>query len=368
MSGENSIVFIKIFLSDIIYIMKTIVLTGGGTAGHALPHLAVYPYIKDCFGKFYYIGSYGGAERAVMEKHFEYYPVRTAKFVRHGNPLKNLMIVPEVMRGTTEAKKILEKLKPDIVFSKGGYVAVPVVFAASRLGIPVVSHESDYTAGLANKITANKCRYVLTSFENAAENINNAVFTGPPIREFEQNRSMARSYFGFKGNKPVLTIIGGSLGSVTINRAITGLLPDLLKKYDVLHICGNDNFKTDDYAGYKKVGFIEDMGKVYSVTDVAVSRAGAGTAFELMSLNIPTLFIPLSKKASRGDQILNARYFLRRGMCNMLYEENMTLRILKDKINKTYDDRNFFINNMKKSAVKNGNRKIADILIKLANG
>lgn len=342
--------------------MKTIVLTGGGTLGHALPHLAIYPYLKNSFDDFYYIGSSGGAEEPVMSKTFKYYGITTAKLKRYFS-FDNLTILSRVLKGIREAEKILTKLKPDVVFSKGGYVSVPVIFAAKKLKIPVVAHESDYTVGLANKLVSKKCASVLTSFSDTAKNGKNYLFTGPPVREFNLDKPPALKRFGFSGHKPVLLILGGSMGSLTINNAITGLLPDLLKKYDVLHVGVND-IKKEKIKGYFPVKYLDDISLAYSVCDVAVSRSGAGASFELMNLKIPTLFIPLSKKASRGDQILNARYFLKKGMCNILYEENLNPAFLLDKIDKTYAEKNYYINNMKKCENLCGNRRIAEVLCK----
>lgn len=340
--------------------MKSIVLTGGGTAGHVTPHLAVYPYIKDSFDNFYYIGSENGIEKSIVKDKFKYFSVTCAKLNR-SLAIENFTIIPRVLKGIKEAEEILSELKPDVVFSKGGFVSVPVVYAAKRLKIPVVSHESDYTLGLANKLIAKKCDYFLTSFSNTAKNLKNRVFTGPPIREFNLNRRKALSYFNFKGVKPVLLVIGGSSGSLTINNAITGLSGDLLKKYDVLHVCGKSDTEQVK-EGYFKVRYLDDVSLAYSVADVAVSRAGAGVAFELTSLKIPTLFIPLSKKISRGDQILNAEYFYSKNACNILREENLSPKTLQEKIDETYKNSSYYINNMEKLNLKNGNKKIAEIL------
>lgn len=340
--------------------MKSIVLTGGGTAGHALPHLAIYPYIKDSFDNFYYIGSYNGIERSLLSDKFQYFPITTTKLVRSLS-LENLKIAPNLIKGTREAQNVLKKLQPSVIFSKGGYVAVPVALAANKLKIPVITHESDFSLGLANKIIAKKCDYVLTSFESVAKKLKNGVFTGPPVREFILNKQKALSYFGLSGKKPIILVIGGSSGSLTLNNAITGLLPDLLTKYDLVHLCGGKRI-TEKQDGYVKVGYLDDISIAYSVCDLAVSRAGAGVLFELLSLNIPALFIPLSKKISRGDQIINADYFYRKGFCNVLNEENLKNTDLMKKIDETFANADKYINNMKTYDNKCGNRKIADLL------
>lgn len=340
--------------------MKTIVLTGGGTLGHALPHLALYPYLKKSFDKIYYVGSAGGAEEPVMSKYFEYYGVTCAKLKRYFS-LDNFLIIGNVLKGINQSYNILKKLKPDVVFSKGGYVSVPVILAASKLKIPVVAHESDYTVGLANKIVSKKCDYVLTSFSDTADGKKNFLFTGPPVRNFDINKESALKRFGFSGQKPVLLVMGGSSGSLTINRAITGLLPDLLKTFDVIHV-GIDKQLSAESPGYFPIKFLDDISLAYSACDLCLSRSGAGACFELMNLQIPTLFIPLGKNASRGDQILNARYFLKQGTCNVLYEENLNPSFLKRQLEKTYRERNYYINNMKKYKNLCGNARIAEIL------
>lgn len=342
--------------------MKTIVLTGGGTAGHALPHLAIYPYIKNDFDKFYYIGSENGIEKSLMEKRFDYFSVTTTKLVR-SLTFENLKILPRLLKGVRDSEIILKKIKPSLVFSKGGYVALPVVIAAKKLKIPVVTHESDYTLGLANKLIAKKCDFVLTSFESTAKGLKNAVFTGAPIREFSLNKPKALNYFGFAGDKKVLLIVGGSSGSLAINNAITGLLPHLCEKFDVLHLSGKAS-KPMKKVGYRKVPFLEDMSLAYSACDVSVSRAGAGACFELMSLKIPTLFIPLSKKASRGDQIVNANYFYEKSCCNVLFEENLTPYNLEKSIFDTYRNSDVYINNMKALKSVSGNVNIAKVIKK----
>ncbi len=342
--------------------MSTIILTGGGTAGHCIPHLAIYPYIKKVFDKAYYIGSENGIEKNVMGEKFEYFPITTAKLKRKIT-LDNLLILPRVLKGAKQAEEILKNLKPDLVFSKGGFVSVPVVFAASKLKIPVVCHESDYSLGLANKITAKKCKYVLTSFEPTAYKLKNGVFTGPPIIKKTTSKKHSLQELGLKSDKPVLLVVGGSLGSQKINAAVRECLSDLTKNFQVLHLVGKNNLSNVKKADYKEIEFLNDMSLAYASADIAISRAGSGVCFELMNKKIPTLFIPLSKKESRGDQILNAQYFLSRGACRVLYEENLTKDYLLSSLKKTYDAKNSIIAAIKNNDLKDGNEKIAQILL-----
>ena len=347
--------------------MKTIVLTGGGTAGHCIPHLAIYPYIKESFDKFVYIGSENGIERRIASSLFEYVPICTAKLKRE-LCFDNLLILPRLLKGVNQAKIALEKIKPCLVFSKGGFVSVPVVIAASQLKIPVVTHESDFSMGLANKLIAPKCKMVLTSFKETSQKIKNGVYSGPPIKSFCLDKKKGLDYFGLTGDKPVLLVLGGSSGSLAINRAITDLLPDLLDKYDVLHICGDKHISSDkpisniNHAGYIKIGYANDMTPFYSACDFAISRAGAGALFELLSNKIPTLFIPLSKKASRGDQIENAQYFYRKNACLMLEEEAITKYSLTHKIGLLEKQSQILKDNMDLLRLTEGNKKIADAI------
>ena len=227
--------------------MATIILTGGGTAGHVTPHLAILPYVKNDFDKIYYIGSKNGIERDIIEKeNIPYYPVSCAKLNRSLDA-KNFIMPFKVVSGIIQAGKILDKLKPDVIFSKGGYVSVPTVLAAKKRGIPVIAHESDYSIGLANRITSRYCKKVLTSFPETAKQIKNGEFVGPPIRKclFNVVKKQAYADFGFSGQKPVLLITGGSQGAKTINSVVREALNDLLPKFDVIHICGKNNLIED---------------------------------------------------------------------------------------------------------------------------
>lgn len=344
--------------------MSTLILTGGGTAGHCLPHLSILPYIKDSFDKIYYVGSEDGMERKLMADKFEYLPICTAKLKRELS-LDNLMILPRLFRGVMDAEKILKKTKPDLVFSKGGYVGMPLILAAARRKIPVISHESDLSLGLANRLTAKKCQYVLTSFKKTADALPNGVYTGPPLREMTLKKERSLSHFGLSGKKPILLVLGGSSGSLSINRAIIGLLPHLLPKYDIVHICGSKHTTGLKKDGYREVPFIEDMSLAYGAADLVISRAGSNTVFELLSLKKPTLFIPLSKKASRGDQILNANYFAALGLCKVMYEDGLELDLLK-KIDLLFKDKDYLINKMNARPILNGNKKIGEILNKFS--
>ena len=343
--------------------MKTIVLTGGGTAGHVIPHFALLLELFKHFDKIYYIGSIGGLEeKLVKEKGLPFYPIPCVKLVRN-NLTKNITLPFKFVKSISEAKKILKELKPSVVFSKGGYVGLPVTIAASKLNIPVIVHESDLTLGLSNKIASKFAKKVLTSFEDTAKQIKNGVFVGSPIRKelFEIEKQTALSHFDFKADKPVLLITGGSLGAKAINETVLQALPTLLKDFYVIHVVGKGNLTNYTNANYRQIEFA-DMKYCYSACDYAISRAGANTAFELIALKKPTLFIPLPKGNSRGDQVDNANYFAHKNLAKVLLQENLTQTNLITAVNKLVKDKNCLIENMNKCKIVNATEKTIEIL------
>ncbi|PWM75248.1 MAG: undecaprenyldiphospho-muramoylpentapeptide beta-N-acetylglucosaminyltransferase [Bacillota bacterium] len=344
--------------------MNTIVFTGGGTAGHVMPALALIPRLKENFGQIYYIGSVGGMEENIVKgKNIPYYAVSTAKLQRKFT-LKNFAIPAEVMRGYKQAKKLLKKLRPDVVFSKGGYVAVPVVFAAKSLKIPVVTHESDFSAGLANKLIAPKADKVLTAFSETAKRFPNGEYTGLPLGDelFAAEKSEALARYGFSGKKPVLLVLGGSQGSRAINAALSAALDDLLPKFDILHLYGGKNKPISVSEGYKGVAFESEMRYAYAAADVAVTRAGASALFELLALKIPSVVIPLPAGTSRGDQVQNAEYFAAKGAICLLYENNLTAKSLETAISSAYADRYNFKRRLSAPEYADGAARVAEVL------
>ena len=304
--------------------MKNLVLTGGGSAGHAVPNTALIPALSDKYN-LSYIGTDGIEKRIVAPYKIPYCTIKCAKFVRGFSP-SNLSIPFRFYRSVKEARRGLKALKADGVFSKGGYVALPVVFAAKSLGIPVLSHESDLTPGLANRLIAGKCRAVLTNFPETAKKLKNGKYTGAPIREelFCGDRSAALAKYGFSGQKPVLLVLGGGSGSRAVNQVLRAALFKLTETFDILHVCGRGNAVQSSVRGYVQREYEEDMPSAYAASDFALSRSGAGAAFELISLKKPTLFIPLENRRTRGDQAENADYFQSRGLAEVLHEKDMT--------------------------------------------
>ena len=304
--------------------MKKIVFTGGGSAGHVMPNIALMEELQDRYD-LCYIGSDGVEKRIVAPLKIPYGQIACPKFVR-GFSLRNFSIPLALRRAVKEAEEKLAAIRPDLVFSKGGYVALPVVFAAKRLKIPCLTHESDLTLGLANRLMAGRCAFVLTSFPETAESVINGRYTGSPLRRsvFGSDAGMARAKYGFASrHKPVLLVLGGGSGSAAINAALRKDLFSLCKKYYILHLCGRGNAVESNAAGYMQREFEEDMGAAYACADAVVARAGSNTVFETLALKKPALFIPLQNARTRGDQVKNARYFEERGMCRVLPERNL---------------------------------------------
>lgn len=352
--------------------MKKIVLTGGGTAGHVTPNIALIPALKEAGFEIHYIGSYEGMERSMIEKlGINYIGISSGKLRRYKS-VKNLTDPFRVLKGFGESVKILKLIKPDVVFSKGGFVTVPVVFAAKRCKIPTIIHESDMSPGLANRLCIPKADYVLANFPEALEKLpkKKGILSGTPIRQelFEGDRERGLNFCGFTGAKPVLLVVGGSLGALAVNEAVRKILPKLTEKFDVVHLCGKGKFDEDlkDVRGYKQFEYInEEMKDIFKITDIALSRAGANAICELLALRIPNVLIPLPAKASRGDQILNADSFKKQGFSEILAEEDITAEGLLDIIYRTYDNRKEYIHNMEKSSQTDSIKIIMDLINKL---
>ena len=349
-------------------IMSKIVMTGGGTAGHVMPNVALKPYLDSTFDKFYYIGSKTGMEKAISKNAgFIYKEVETAKLSRFITA-KNLLILPKLLKGYKDAKKILKEISPDVIFSKGGFVSVPVVLAGKRLNIPIVMHESDLSIGLANKITAKFSDKVFTAFKETAQKYANGEYAGLPIKseilncKEEKTRELALKRYKLSGKKPVLLILGGSSGSKTLNDVTESAIDKLTEVFDVLHIYGKKNLPPEKKAGRVLIPFENEISYAYSVCDMALSRGGATALFELISLKIPSVIIPLSKKASRGDQIENAEYFYKKGLIDMIYEENLTENSLLGGVYSVYKNKEQYIKKMKENAFPNANKIISDYL------
>ena len=347
-----------------------IIMTGGGTAGHVTPNLALIPKLKENGFEIKYIGSFDGVEKEIIEQNnIPFFGISCGKLRRYFD-VKNFTDPFKILKGVAQSIKILSKEKPDVIFSKGGFVAVPVVIAASIKKIPVVAHESDMTPGLANKLSAPFCNKLCVTFRESLNfiNGNKGVLTGSPIREeiFHGDKARKRQICKFTDNKEVLFIMGGSLGSKIINEEIRKNLEQLLKEFNIIHICGKGNIdkKLINLEGYKQFEYVtEELPHFMKAADYIISRAGANSIFEFLALKKPTLLIPLSKKVSRGDQILNSKSFEKEGYSLMIEEEELKDDILYRKILELKGRKTELINNMERSLAKNGVEAIIGVLL-----
>lgn len=349
--------------------MKRILLTGGGTAGHVTPNIALIPKLKDLNYDICYMGSYDGIEkRLIADFDIPYYGIATGKFRRYFD-IKNFTDPFRILKGFTEAKKLLKELKPDIIFSKGGFVSVPVVRAASSLGIPCIIHESDMTPGLANKMCIPVATKVCCNFPETLQELplEKAILTGSPIREelAKGNKLAALSMCSFTANKPVIMVIGGSLGAKSINIAVRSALTKLLEDFQIVHICGKDNIDNLllNTKGYQQFEYIKsELKDIFAMTDLVISRAGANAICELLALKKPNLLIPLPASSSRGDQILNAKSFESQGFSVVINEDDLEEQFLIEKVYELYFMRQSFIDAMSRSNQLNSIHTIIELI------
>ena len=351
--------------------MKNIVFTGGGTAGHIMPNLAI---INDLQGyNIFYIGT-NAMEKNIISQYpnIKFIEIDGVKFERRLTP-KNLLIPFKLLKTISATKKILQKIKPSITFSKGGYVSIPVCLASNKLGIPVLTHESDLTIGLANKIIAKKSKHLLCSFESTAKKYSkNAIFTGSPIRKniLNGNPNIIKIRHNLNTNKPIITIVGGSQGAKAINECVWNNIDKLTEKFTIIHIVGNKNLNanTSNSNSYIQIKFAKDIENYFAISDMVITRAGSNTIFELLAIHKPMLLIPLPKSSnSRGDQEDNAKYFEEYGYANTLSQNNLTINSLLDKINETLINKYGYIKKMKNAPNTIGNKKIIDLINTISN-
>lgn len=310
---------------------KKIILTGGGTTGHVSVNLALIPRLLGRGWTIHYIGSENGIERDLIADFPEvtYHPIATGKLRRYLSK-ENFLDIGRVSKGVRQARKLIREIKPNVVFSKGGYVSVPVVMGAYFNKVPAISHESDLTPGLANKLSMPFVKKVMVTFEDTMKYIkkNKAFYLGPVIREQIKHGDPARARldYGFTGKKPIMLVMGGSLGAQALNRAVWENLDSLLEHYDILHGVGKGKGDPSmDRPGYVQEEYIRaGMNDALAMADIIVSRAGSNAIFEFLYYQKPMLLVPLGTNQSRGDQILNAENFEKRGYAKILYEEDVT--------------------------------------------
>ncbi len=354
--------------------MKKILLTGGGTAGHVTPNIALIPYLEEAGFEIEYMGSYDGIERKLIEETgMPYTGIDSGKLRRYAS-IQNLKDPVHIIKGIHEARAYMKKNRPDIVFSKGGFVTVPVIFAASECRIPVIIHESDLTPGLANRLSIPKATKICYNFPETGKYLpeGKSVHTGLPVRR-ELKSGNARAGLelcGFTDEKPVLMVIGGSLGSANINAAVRNALPELLKQMNIAHICGAG--KTDetmlDIPGYTQFEYLgKELPDVFAAASLIISRAGANVIYEIAALKKPSILIPLGTDASRGDQILNAASFEKRGLAAVLTEENLTTESLLDKIKEVNGSIPAYIDALSSAEEGDSAQKVTDVILSVLN-
>lgn len=354
--------------------MKRIILTGGGTAGHVTPNIALLPRLRELQYDIHYIGSYNGIEKELIEQFgIPYHGISSGKLRRYFS-VQNFTDPFRVLKGFGEAKRLIKILQPDVIFSKGGFVSVPVVIAGKKCKVPTIIHESDMTPGLANKLSIPSATKVCCNFPETVELLpaDKAVLTGSPIRQelLSGDKLKALDFTGFSSGKPVILVIGGSLGAVAVNDAVRNVLPELLKDFQVIHLCGKNKVDESlkDLKGYVQYEYIKDELKdLFALTDIVISRAGANAICELLALHKPNLLIPLSANASRGDQILNARSFERQGFSVVLEEESITNEVFLSAIHRLYEDRSKYMTAMTSSKQQNSIDTIIDLIESAVN-
>lgn len=331
--------------------MATIVLTGGGTAGHIMPNLAILGELREYFDSIHYIGGDGMEKKLVEKENITFHQVPCIKFNR-SNLLKNIQIPYTLTKGISEAKKIMSIVQPSVVFSKGGYVALPACFAAKSLKIPLIIHESDYSMGLANKLVSGFAKRVLTSFAETP----NGEFVGNPIRTtiLRGSKEKVLNKLDLDPAKKTVLFMGGSSGAESINNVVYIGIKELTKKYNIVHIAGKRGNFSIKHKNYNQLEYVDNIADYFDLANCVVSRAGANTLCELAALGKHSISIPLPKGNSRGDQLDNAKSFEKRGMTEILLQEDLYVESLIAKINGIWNkiQPKLNIENINKNVVK----------------
>lgn len=342
--------------------MKKIVFTGGGTLGHVMPNLYLMEELKDW--EIFYIGS-NGIEKERLKGKVNFYEIPSVKFDR-SKFFANFKIPFVLVDAINKAKKILKEIKPDILFSKGGYVSLPVCIAASKLKIPIITHESDYSFGLANRLILKFCDVMCVNFKNLEEKNKKCIYTGPIFsKEFESKTCKVK--FGFDDNKKTILIIGGSLGSKIINENIYRILPKLLEKFNIIHITGKGNREVKSYKNYVSMEMTDDVVSLYNMADFVIGRSGAGVSAECYYKQLPMLLVPLENKSTRGDQFQNAKYYVDLGVADILRECDMNQDRLHKKIINLSENLEKYKKKYKDLPKLNGKQKILDKIFEFTN-
>lgn len=351
--------------------MKKIVLTGGGSAGHVTANLALLPKLLEAGWEVHYIGTEKGMENAIVPKDLVYYHTIKAGKLRRYFDIKNFADPFNVILGIIQSFLILRKIKPSIVFAKGGYVSLPVIVSSWLLRIPAITHEGDVTIGLANKLALPFVKKICVSFKETLKySGKKGIYTSLPIRKeiLEGNPSSGKDICKFISDKPVILIMGGSQGSRNINKLLRDSLDNILPKFNIVHICGNGNVDLSlNKEGYCQLEYLKDaLPHIFAISDIFISRAGTASVFEILALKKPALLVPLTTNASRGEQLLNARTFEKNGFSKVLLENEIASDKLIQEIVELYEKRNIFVENMLKSEVPDSVEEIFRLINELA--
>lgn len=346
-----------------------IVLTGGGTSGHVTPNIALFEPLKKEGFEIFYIGTKNGIENnLIKEENIPFYEIEAGKLRRYLD-MENVKDIARIVKGTAQAKKILKEIKPDVVFSKGGFVSCPVVWAAKSLKIPVIIHESDITPGLANKLSFSSATKICYAFPETKKHLpeEKSVYTGLPVREEIKmgDRNKGEELCGFEDKKPMLVVMGGSQGSEFLNKSVRANLDDLMEVFDVCHLCGKGHIDETllNIKGYCQFEYLNhELKDVLAAADMLVSRAGATAIFEILALKKPALLIPLSRKASRGDQIENSKSFKLQGFMEYEEEENLTGESFVNRIKEVFLNKDKYITSQKNADIADSVKKTVELI------
>ena len=349
--------------------MLRIVLTGGGTAGHVIPHMALIPELRELGCELHYIGTSDGIERDIIGDLVPYSGISAGKLRRYAS-WQNFIDPFRVIRGFGQALRVLRQVRPDIVFSKGGFVAVPVVLAARVCRIPVVIHESDMSPGLANRLALPFAAHICVTFPETLRAVprSRSTLTGTPIRPelFRGQRAEGMRFVGADGTRPILLFLGGSLGAASINECVIRSLSQLLEQYFVVHVTGmGQAVKQVERPGYRQYKFLTaQLPDVMHAADLVVSRAGSNSIHELLALRKPHILVPLSRRVSRGDQVLNAASFSDQGFCEVISDEELTPGTLLQTVGTVLQNRVHYVEAMQAAGQRDAVHAVIDILMR----
>lgn len=350
--------------------MPRIIFTGGGTAGHVAPNMALIREFKQKGWDIAYIGSAQGIEQSMIQPlGIPFHAISSGKLRRYLS-FKNLLDPFKIIFGVFQSFFLLFKLKPDVVFSKGGFVAFPVVVGAWFNRIPVIAHESDISPGLANRLCfpfVNKICLTFAAGKKHFKRQDKIEITGTPIREelFLGNKAKGLALCTFNEEKPCILVIGGSLGAGSINSSIREGLTQLLQNYQIIHLCGKGKLDSslDAIEGYKQFEYAhEELGDLFAAASIVISRAGANSLYEILALGKPHILIPLSTRVSRGDQIQNARYFQKLGISIVIDDESLTAESLLNALLDLEQNKNEIDSKIKELSIQSATEQVIVII------